>query len=226
MERYRADVHGRAGRQAPRFRRPRAHARETRRGAALGAAPARGARPRARRADRRPGRADGARRPRRDLPLRLAGRSRREPRRLDVSRPEPLSRQQRPVAREAAQQRAAARRSDRLRGGPERDALVRADRRRRRGRFRRAAQRVRADEVDDRGGRRGRPLRGSALLGEEVRPPRRQGSRPDAAVHPHAQRGATRRRRLRRADGARRAHGCALAPRFSRATSTSTTATS
>ena len=209
-----------------RLRRPRAHAREARRGAALGAAPARRARPRARRADRRPGRADGARRPRGDLPLRLAGRRRREPRRLDVSRPEPLSGQQRPVARPAPQQRAPARRPDRLGRGPERDALARADRRRRRGRLRRAAQRVRADEGDDRGGRRGRPLRGSALLREEVRPPRRQGARPDAAVRPHAQRGAPRGRRLRRADGARRAHRRARPPRSSRATSTSTTATS
>ena len=63
-------------------------------------------------------------------------------------------------------------------------------------------------------------------LGEEVRPPRRQGARPDAAVRPHAQRRAARRRRLRRADRARRAHGCAQRPRSSRATSTSTTATS
>ena len=46
-----------------------------------------------------------------------------------------------------------------------RDArLVRADRRRRRGRLRRAAQRLRADEGDDRGRRRRRPLRGPARL--------------------------------------------------------------
>ncbi len=42
--------------------------------------------------------------------------------------------------------------------------LVRADRRRRRGRLRRAAQRLRADEGDDRGRRRRRALRGPALL--------------------------------------------------------------
>ena len=52
------------------------------------------------------------------------------------------------------------------------------DRRRCRGRVRRPAERVRADEGDDRGRRRGRPLRGSAVLGEEVRSPRRQGARP------------------------------------------------
>ena len=34
-------------------------------------------------------------------------------------------------------------------------------------------------KCDDRGGRRRRPLRGPARLGEEVRPPRRQGARPD-----------------------------------------------
>ena len=46
--------------------------------------------------------------------------------------------------------------------------------------LRRAAQRLRADEGDDRGRRRGRPLRGPARLREEVRPPGRQGARPDA----------------------------------------------
>ena len=54
-----------------------------------------GRRPRARRDDRRPGRADGARRPAGDLPLGLAGRGRREPRRPDVPRPEPLPGEQR-----------------------------------------------------------------------------------------------------------------------------------
>ena len=69
-----------------------------------------------------------------------------------------------------------------------------------------AAQRVRADEGDDRGGRRGRALRGPARVGEEVRPPRRQGARPDEPVRPHARGGAARGRRPRRSDGARRAH--------------------
>ena len=61
-----------------------------------------------------------------------------------------------------------------------------ADRRRRRGRFRWTAERLRVDEVDDhlRCGRRA--LGGPTGLGEEVRPPRRQGAgahhptRPDA----------------------------------------------
>src|SRR5206468_93262 len=55
--------------------------------------------------------------------------------------------------------------------------LAGADRRRRRGRIRRTAQRVRADEGDDRGGGRGGPFRGPAFLREEVRPPRGQGAR-------------------------------------------------
>ena len=44
-----------------------------------------------------------------------------------------------------------------------------------------AAQRLRADEGDDRGRRRRRALRGPARLGEEVRPHGRQGARADAA---------------------------------------------
>ncbi len=127
-----------------------------------------------------------------------------------VPGPEPLPGQQRAGAREADQQRAAARRPDRLVRGSQRHVLARADRRRRRGRLRRPAQRVRADAVDDRGRRRGRALRGPARVGEEVRPSRRQGARPDVAVRAHAQRGAARGRRARRADGARRAHGRAL----------------
>ena len=83
-----------------------------------------------------------------------------------------------------------------------------------------AAQRVRADEGDDRGGRRRRALRGPARGREEVRPSRRQGARPDEPVRPHAHRGAARGRRARRADGARRAHRRAAARRCSRATST------
>ena len=59
--------------------------------------------------------------------------------------------------------------------------LVRADRGRRGGRLRRPAQRLRADEGDDRGRRRRRPLRGPARLGEEVRPHGRQGAGADAA---------------------------------------------
>ena len=83
--------------------------------------------------------------------------------------------------------------------GNDRHGLARPDRRRRGGRLRRPAQRVRADEGDDRGGRGGRALRGSARGREEVRPPRRQGARADGPVHPHAARGAARGRRPRRA---------------------------
>ena len=95
-------------------------------------------------------------------------------------------------------------------GGPERHALARADRGRRGGRLRRAAERVRAHEVVHRGRRGRRALRGPALVGEEVRPPRRQGARADEPVHPHARVRAARRRRARRADDPRRAHGRAL----------------
>ena len=49
----------------------------------------------ARRDDRRPGGADGEGRPQGDLPLRLAGRGRREPLGQHVSRPEPLPGEQR-----------------------------------------------------------------------------------------------------------------------------------
>ena len=141
-----------------------------------------------------------------DLPLRLAGRRRREPGRAHLPRPEPLSGELRPGARPTAEQRPAARRPDRARRGPERDVLARSDRRRRRGRLRRPAERLRADEGDDRGGRGGRALRGPARLREEVRPSRRQGARADQPVRPHACRRAARRRRPGRADPSRRPH--------------------
>ena len=156
--------------------------------------------------DGRPGRADGQGRPQGDLPLRLAGRSRREPLGQHVSRPEPLPREQRAGAREAHQQRAPAGRPDHACRGRRLRPLARADRGRRRGRIRRPAQRLRDHEVVHRGRRGGGPLRGPALLGEEVRPPRRQGARPHRPAHPHARRGAARRGRLQRADADRRAH--------------------
>jgi hypothetical protein len=81
----------------------------------------------------------------------------------------------------AHQPGAAARRPDRARRGQERARLVRAHRGRRRGRLRRPAQRLRADEGHDRGGRRRRALRGPARLGEEVRPHGRQGARADVS---------------------------------------------
>ena len=60
------------------------------------------------------------------------------------------------------QQHVQARRPDPAHGRQGRHRLLRADRRRRRGRIRRRAERVRADEGDDRGGRRRRALRGPA----------------------------------------------------------------
>ena len=80
--------------------------------------------------------------------------------------------------------------------------LPAADRGRRRGRVRGAAERLRADRGHDRG-RGGRdPLRGPAGLGEEVRAPGRQGAGPDRPVHPHPAGGPAGRRRRR---GAHRA---------------------
>ena len=86
--------------------------------------------------------------------------------------------------------------------------LVRADRRRRRGRLRRTAQRLRDHEGLHRGGRCRRPLRGPAGVGEEVRPSRRQGADPDRRAYPQPQRRAARRRRDGHADAGRRAHRC------------------
>ena len=94
--------------------------------------------------------------------------------------------------------------------GRKRHPLARADRRRCGGRLRRAAQRLRADEVVHRGGRRRGALRGPALVGEEVRPPRRQGARADEPVHPNAHLRAPRRGRSRRPHGARRPDGRAV----------------
>ena len=136
----------------------------------------------------------------------LAGGRGRQPRRPDVPRPEPVPGQQRPqVVRRINQ---ALLRADQIEHaeGEARASLVRAHRGRRGGRLRRAAERVRADEGHDRGGRRGRPLRGPALVGEEVRPPGRQGAGPDPAVHPHPRRGPPGRRRHGRAHPAHRPH--------------------
>ena len=79
--------------------------------------------------------------------------------------------------------------------GRGRSRLLRPDRRRRRGRLRRPAQRVRDHEGHDRGRRRGRPLRGPARQREEVRPHGGQGARPHLAVPPRPQRRPARRRR-------------------------------
>ena len=112
-----------------------------------------------------------------------------------------------PTGRQAHQQHAS-RAPTRSSGPKARDEhrLLRADRRRRRSRLRRRAERVRADEVDDRGGRRRRALRGPARLGEEVRPHGRQGAGADARSGRQADRRAPRRRRDGRADAPARAH--------------------
>ncbi len=83
---------------------------------------------------------------------------------------------------------------------------LRADRRRCGSGVRRRAERVRADEGDDRGGCGRRPFRRSARIGQEVRPHGRQGARADARGGRKARRGAARRRLPRRADDPARAH--------------------
>ncbi len=67
-----------------------AHAGPARRRTAVGAAARGTVRQRARRDDRQPGRAAGPGRAEGDLPVRLAGRRRREPGRADLPRPEPV----------------------------------------------------------------------------------------------------------------------------------------
>ena len=108
--------------------------------------------------------------------------------------------------RQAHQQHLHARRPDPVVRRQGRHRLLRADRRRCRSRLRRRAQRVRADEVDDRGRRRRRPLRGPARLGEEVRPHGRQGAGADARSRRQAHRRAPGRRRDGHADARDRPH--------------------
>ena len=123
------------------------HAGPPRRRAALAAAAHRALRPRPGRRDGQPGRADGRGRPEGHLPERLAGGRRRQPRRPDVSRPEPVSRPTacRPWCGGSTTPSAAPTRSSTLEGRSDRDYFA-ADRGRRRGRLRRPAQRLRADE--------------------------------------------------------------------------------
>ena len=97
----------------------------------------------------------------RDLPLGVAGGRRREPVGPDLPRSVAVPGQLGPGGRAAHQQRVAPRRPDRVGGGP-RGRLPRPDRGRRRGRVRRPAERLRADDLDDQGRRRGRALRGPA----------------------------------------------------------------
>jgi isocitrate lyase len=79
-------------------------------------------------------------------------------------------------------------RADQIDWSESRNALVCADPRRRGSRIRWAAERVRADAVDDRGRRGRRALRGPALVREEMRASRREGARAHVAVRPHTER--------------------------------------
>ena len=74
--------------------------------------------------------------------------------------------------------------------------------------FARRAERLRADEGDDRSRRFGRALRRPIGLSEEVRPHGRQGAGADARSGGQAHRRASGRRRDGRADGFARAHRC------------------
>ena len=155
--------------------------------------------------DGRPGRRDGQGGPAGDLPERVAGRRRRQPRRTDLPRPVAVPSELGSGGRASHQQRAAPCRPDRVERG-HRDPLDGADPGRCRGGVRRRPQRLRVDAGDDRGRRRRRALRGPAREREEVRAPRRQGAGADGPVHPHAHRGPAGRRRGRRADARGRAH--------------------
>ena len=96
---------------------------------------------------------------------RLAGRGRRQHAGADLPGPEPLPGRQR-ARTSCGASTTRSQRADQIEHaeGEDEPRLVRADRRRRRGRLRRPAQRLRADEGDDRGRRRRRALRGPARL--------------------------------------------------------------
>ena len=180
-------------------------------------------RQRARRADRQPGDAAGQGRARCDLPVRLAGGRRCQPRRRDVSGPVAVSGRLGAGGGAAHQQHAAARRRDPPCRGRRLDRLAQADRGGCRGRLRRRAQRLRADEADDRRRRRRRALRGPAVLGQEVRSHGRQGAGADPGCDQQAGRRAPGGGRVQRAHGAGGAHRRRGAPTCSPRTSTSAT---
>ena len=131
----------------------------------------------ARRDDGQPGDAAGEGRPEGDLSVGLAGGCRRQRRRRNVSGPIAVPDQLGTDGRETHQQHLRARRPDPAHGRQRRHRLLCADRRRRRSRFRRRAERVRIDEGDDRGRRGRRAFRRSAGGGEEMRSHGRQGAR-------------------------------------------------
>ena len=113
----------------------RTHAGATRRRTLVGDAEHRKVRQRSRRRDRQPGRADGRGRAEGHLRQRLAGRRRRQQRRPDVSRPEPLSCRLGAQPVPPPEQRADARRPDPSLRRQERHQLVRAAHCRRRSRI-------------------------------------------------------------------------------------------
>ncbi len=112
LEGHQARLHGGGRRPAARLDPHRAHARAPRRGEALEARQRGALRQLARRDDRQPGDAAGQGRPEGDLPVRLAGRRRREHRGRDVSGPVALSGQLGAERRQADQQHVRARRPD------------------------------------------------------------------------------------------------------------------
>ena len=131
----------------------RTHPGALRRGAPVGDVDQREVRQRPRRHERQSGGADGRCRAEGHLRERLAGCRRRQQRRPDVSRPEPLSRGLGAQLVPPPEQRADSRRPDPSLRRQERHELVRSAHRRRRSRIRRHAERLRADEGHDRSGR-------------------------------------------------------------------------
>ncbi len=179
----------------------------------MAAAEQRGLREYAGRADRQSGDAAGEGGAEGDLPVGLAGRGRRESGGRDVPGSIALSGEFGTGSGSPHQQHVCPRRSDPVDGGqePERRRLcrlLRTDRRGCRSRLWRRAQRVRADEVNDRSGRGWRALRGSVGVGQEVRSHGRQGTRAYPRRSGQTRSGAAGCGRLRRADGTSGAHRC------------------
>ena len=127
-----------------------------------------------------------------------------------VSRPEPLPGELRAGTRAAHLERTVARRPDLARRGRRRDVLARADRRRRRGGVRRAAQRVRDDEGLHRGRCGSRALRGPASSEKKCGHLGGKVLDPHEPVRADAGRRAARRRCPRRPHPDRRPHRRAL----------------
>ena len=202
LEGHQARLQRRRRGEAARLPGHRAHAGQARRREALEPDQHRALRQHAGRADRQPGHAAGQGRPQGHLPLRLAGRRRRQQQRRDVPRPVAVLgglRAEGASRRSTTPSPAPTRSSGAKARAPGRGLhrLLRAHRGGRRSRLRRRAERLRADEGHDRGGRRRRALRGPARLGQEVRPHGRQG----AGAHPRSRRQAGRRAPGRRRDG-------------------------